>query len=101
MKASLIARGLSGVCAVVLVACGGHAKGASTSRSTTSGATTTSATTSPRPAPAAATAAVRGDWLRFDFNAQRSGVGQIDTEFVGDAHQFIEVVQPSQILWIA
>ena len=79
MKASLIARGLSGVCAVVLVACGGHAQGASTSRSTTSGATTTTATAGPRPAPAAATAAVRGDWLRFDFNAQRSGVGPAST----------------------
>ncbi len=79
MNASLIARGLSGVCAVVLVACGGHAKGASTSPSTTSGATTTTASTSPGPAPAAATAAVRGDWLRFDFNAQRSGVGPAST----------------------
>jgi outer membrane protein assembly factor BamB len=78
MKASLTARGLSAVCAVVLVACGGHAKGASTSRSTTSGATATGASSS-SPAPTAAPAAVRGDWLRFDFNAQRSGVGPSST----------------------
>jgi glucose dehydrogenase len=63
MNASLIARGLSAVCAVVLVACGGHAKGAS----------------SPSPAPTAAPAAVRGDWQRFDFNAERSGVGPAST----------------------
>ena len=31
------------------------------------------------PAPTAAPAAVRGDWLRFDFNAQRSGVGPSST----------------------
>ena len=41
MKASLIARGLSAACAVVLVACGGHAKGASSSRATSSDPTTT------------------------------------------------------------
>jgi hypothetical protein len=67
MKASLIARGLSAACAVVLVACGGHAGGGSGS-----------AEAALTPAPASA-AAVDGDWLRFDFNAQRSGVGPAST----------------------
>jgi outer membrane protein assembly factor BamB len=67
MKASLIARGLSAACAVVLVACGGHAVGASNARS---GSTSSSP---------AVPAAVGGDWLRFDFNAQRSGVGPSST----------------------
>ena len=75
MKASLIARGLCAACAVVLVACGGHAVGASTPRSTTSATPTTSG-----PAPTVAPAAVSGDWLRFDFNAQRSGVGPASTQ---------------------
>jgi outer membrane protein assembly factor BamB len=75
MKAALIARWLCAACAVVVVACGGHAVGASTPRSTTSATPTTSG-----PAPAAAPAAVSGDWLRFDFNAQRSGVGPTGTQ---------------------
>jgi hypothetical protein len=74
VKASVIARGLCAACAVVLVACGGHAVGASTSRSTTSTTPTTSG-----PAPTVAPADVNGDWLRFDFNAQRSGVGPANT----------------------
>ena len=68
MKPSLIARGLSVACAAVLVACGGHAAGDAASARAPS-------TTDP---PASA-AAVPGDWLRFDFNAQRSGVGPSDT----------------------
>jgi len=68
MKPSLIARGLSVACATVLVACGGHAAGNPTS------ARATSTTDWP-----AAAAAVPGDWLRFDFNSQRSGVGPAST----------------------
>jgi outer membrane protein assembly factor BamB len=68
MKASLIARGLSAACGVVLVACGGHAAGRSSS--------TQAAATPPQ---RASVAAVRGDWLRFDFNPERSGVGPSST----------------------
>jgi outer membrane protein assembly factor BamB len=68
MKASLIARGLSATCATVLVACGGHAAGRSSSAEASA--------TFPVPA---SVAAVDGDWLRFDFNAQRSGVGPSST----------------------
>ncbi|MGZ4231559.1 MAG: outer membrane protein assembly factor BamB family protein [Solirubrobacteraceae bacterium] len=68
MKPSLIARGLTVACAAVLVACGGHAAGDAAS------AQATSTTDSP-----ASVAAVPGDWLRFDFNSQRSGVGPAST----------------------
>jgi outer membrane protein assembly factor BamB len=74
VRASLIALGLPVACAAGIVACGGHAAGASTSRSATSATPTTSTR-----APVARPAAVRGDWLRFDFNAQRSGVGPAST----------------------
>lgn len=54
------ARALVAACAVVLVACGGHAIGASDT--------------------VAGTAAVPGgDWTTFDYDAQRSGVGPADT----------------------
>jgi PQQ-like domain len=68
MRPSLIARGLSVACAAVLVACGGHAAGDAASARATS-------TTDPL----ASAAAVPGDWLRFDFNSQRSGVGPAST----------------------
>ncbi|MGZ4255024.1 MAG: outer membrane protein assembly factor BamB family protein [Solirubrobacteraceae bacterium] len=68
MNASLIARGLSVACAAALVACGGHAAGQTSSAQ--------AASTTPPPA---SVAAVGGDWLRFDFNAQRSGVGPSST----------------------
>ena len=32
--------------------------------------------------------------------AQRRRVGQVDAELVCDADEFVEVVQPCQILWI-
>jgi hypothetical protein len=31
---------------------------------------------------------------------QRLGIGQVGAEFVCDAYQFVEVVQPRQILWV-
>jgi len=55
--------------AVALVACGGRVAGASTRA--TAAATSTLVT-------AAATVA-SGDWMRFDYDAQRSGVGPSDT----------------------
>jgi hypothetical protein len=48
-------------CAILLVACGGHAIGASDGGAVAAG-----------PVPA-------GDWTTFDFNSQRSGVGPADT----------------------
>ncbi|MGI8903104.1 MAG: hypothetical protein ACR2IP_05475 [Solirubrobacteraceae bacterium] len=51
-------------CSLVLAACGGPAAGA------------------PRPAPGATTVKISapgGDWTRFDFDAQRSGVGPVET----------------------
>ena len=55
-----IARSLLGACAALLVACGGHALSAST--------------------PGAVPARVPGgDWARFDYDAQRSGVGPSST----------------------
>jgi outer membrane protein assembly factor BamB len=48
--------------AMLLVACGGHADGAASTRSDVSAATV-----------------VGGDWQRFDYDAQRSGVGPAST----------------------
>ncbi|HEY1509373.1 MAG TPA: PQQ-binding-like beta-propeller repeat protein [Solirubrobacteraceae bacterium] len=77
MSRSSIPRALTAACAVLLVACGGHAVGRSHSKSNSS--STAASSTSPAPARRASTAAVKGDWLRFDFNAQRSGVGPAST----------------------
>jgi len=56
----MAARAWIAVCAILLVACGGHAIGASD-------------------AATAGTAAVpAGDWMTFDYNSQRSGVGPAD-----------------------
>jgi outer membrane protein assembly factor BamB len=77
---SSIPRALMAACAMLLVACGGHAVGAAKSSSTSSASRSATGTaTSPAPAPHATVAAVKGDWLRFDFNAQRSGVGPAST----------------------
>ncbi len=57
-----------GACVIALVACGGHAAGGTTTAATTSAAAATAAT---------ATTVIDGDgdWTRFDYDAQRSGVG--------------------------
>jgi outer membrane protein assembly factor BamB len=55
--------------AVALVACGGHVAGASMRAP--------SATTMSTPATAASVPS--GDWMEFDYDAQRSGVGPADT----------------------
>jgi PQQ-like domain len=60
VRASAPARAWVAACAILLVACGGHAIGASDSGT-------------------AGTAAVpAGDWTTFDYNPQRSGVGPAD-----------------------
>ncbi len=76
-------------CAITLVACGGHgARGtnaASTGIGSTAGdsvATSSAGTAAPRPGSGARS---DGDWTRFDYNAQRSGVGPSATGItVGD-----------------
>jgi hypothetical protein len=68
VRRRLICCGLTAACALLMVACGANAVGTS-SRSTPGGASI---------APAADT-----DWLRFDFNAQRSGVGPARTGITG------------------
>jgi hypothetical protein len=66
VKAFATARAWLIAAAVLLVACGGHAVGAS------------------EPATAGASGVVPGaDWTTFDFNAQRSGVGPSDTGIDG------------------
>ena len=54
------------VCAAVLAACGGGASLGSTDGG----------------AGALATAVPAGDWMRFDFDAQRSGVGPVNTGII-------------------
>jgi outer membrane protein assembly factor BamB len=61
-------RGLPLACAMVLVACGQHA---------------VSATPSGAANDAAAARVVGADWTRFDYDAQRSGVGPADTGITG------------------
>jgi outer membrane protein assembly factor BamB len=57
-------------CAAVLIACGGH----------TAGATTTADTSSPAaPGPGSAASSHAGDWPKFGFNSARTGVGPADT----------------------
>lgn len=69
-------------CAIVLVACGGHATGASS----------TAAAAGSTEAPAAVAAAVPGgDWTRFDYNAQRSGVGPANTGITARNHGSLRV----------
>jgi hypothetical protein len=55
------------VSGAVLVACGGHA------------AQAVSGSSAAATAPGQGAAVAGGDWLRFDYNAQRSGVGPADT----------------------
>jgi outer membrane protein assembly factor BamB len=68
VRRCLITCGLTAICAVLLVACGANAVG-----------------TPSRSAPGATSraSAADSDWLRFDFNAQRSGVGPARTEITG------------------
>ena len=74
-------------CAVLVVACGGQSAGTSptapvsSSRSPHPGtAPTASSTLSAPPVTGPVPGAVAaGDWLEFDYNAQRSGVGPFDT----------------------
>jgi hypothetical protein len=67
-------------CAVTLVACGGHASGASTS-SPAAGS-----------GPAAVTASIPGaDWTRFGFNAQHSGAGPLNTGITAGDHRSLRV----------
>jgi len=59
--------------ATLLVACGGHAVGASTLQTAPTGGSATSAAAVPE-----------GNWLEFDYNPQRSGVGPADTGIDAD-----------------
>ena len=68
-----ITRPCVAACTILLVACGGHAIGASASGS--GGGADSSATGTAT----AAKAIPSGDWTTFDYNAQRSGVGPADT----------------------
>ena len=63
-----------GACAIALVACGGHAAVGTTTAATTS-ATATTASTATTATTATTAIDGDGDWTRFDYNAQRSGVG--------------------------
>jgi hypothetical protein len=64
----------SGACAIALVACGGHAARGTTPAATASTASATGTTAAPTATGARAVDG-DGDWTRFDYNAQRSGVG--------------------------
>ncbi len=66
-------------CAVALAQCGGNAARGTTS--TTAGSTSTGSppTSASGAASGRAGIATEGDWTRFDYNAQRSGVGPADT----------------------
>ena len=66
MRRSVARRGLLMACGLVMVACGGHASGAS-------------GFTSSRSSVRAARSVAGGDWLTFDYNAQRTGVGPGNT----------------------
>ncbi len=91
---------LGAVAAVVLVACGAHATGAtSASKRSAHGVASSAATAPPATSPAAVTSAATaktaatatsaatatraaipsGDWNTFDYNPQRSGVGPVNT----------------------
>lgn len=61
------------VTAAILVACGGHAASATSGNQGASGFRSTD------PASAAASSAPGADWLGFDYDPQRSGVGPADT----------------------
>ncbi|MBV9838407.1 MAG: hypothetical protein JO156_09815, partial [Solirubrobacterales bacterium] len=71
-------------CAGLLVACGGQGHGAAAKR-----------TASNPPAELAAGTAVGGDWPRFDYDPQRSGVGPANTGITAAnvAHLGVRVVQ--------
>ena len=64
MWRSVIARGLTATCAVVLAACGANSVGMSSGSAPSSS-----------PAVTTRSSVADADWLRFDYNAQRSGVG--------------------------
>jgi hypothetical protein len=70
------------LCSLALTACGGHA-----SESTAAGSASTSSTTSGAAATGSAVGAAArsrgGDWTRFDYDAQRHGVGPADTGITG------------------
>lgn len=61
-------------CTVLLMACGNLAPGASTPSTASSSVPATGGT-----ADAAVAGSAAGDWLRFDYDAQRSGVGPAHT----------------------
>ncbi len=58
--------------ATMIVACGGHAVSASTASATAVGAVSATRTARTAQVPG-------GDWLEFDYDAQRTGVGPLDT----------------------
>jgi hypothetical protein len=72
LRASLL------TCAVALMACGARAaRDGGTNRSETAKAPTTAA--APNPVPARAARVPGGDWLIFNYNSERTGVGPADT----------------------
>ena len=74
MRKLSAALGTLAASAAMLVACGGHAVGA-----VTTSAATTSASAVPASASAVPASVPGGDWTRFDYDAQRSGVGPAST----------------------
>lgn len=70
LRKLLAALGSVAISLMLLVACGGHAAGAA-SAGTYAGASSSGS--------AFAASVPSGDWQRFDYNAQRSGVGPSDT----------------------
>lgn len=67
-------------CAIALVACGGHAAGGTTTTPSTSSRVTSTGSVISTAATTAAATDGDGDWTRFEYNSQRSGVGP---EFTG------------------
>lgn len=66
--------------ALALVACGGHGAGASTAKETAAGAASVRGAATADAAPVASADRARaGDWIRFDYDVQRSGTDPAGT----------------------
>jgi hypothetical protein len=82
VRRSRIACGLAATCAVLLVACGGQGAGSSSSRPGNSSRASAPGRTS-SPGQTSRASVPDADWLRFDFDARRSGVGPARTGITG------------------